>query len=292
MTRAGGPGPLAIGIALTMCAGLLFATLDSLAKQLMLALPVIQIVWARYLVQTTLMTGYLSLSSGSSFLRTRRPLLQALRALVLLGASLCMYLALPHIPVADATALVFFSPVVVTLLSVVFLKERIGLHRTIAILVGLVGVLLIVEPGFGSTGPYHLLPLAAALLNGVYLLLTRQLAGAEESAATQFHTTALGTVILSFFVAGTWVTPSPAAAGLLLVLGGLAAGGHFCLVRAFSHAPASLLSPYLYVQVFIAAIYSVVWFGDPLRPLMLAGAALLVASGLYIWWRERVRAGG
>lgn len=288
----GKTGSLAAGIALMTCAGFLFATLDSLAKHLTYILPVIQIVWARYVVQTTLMTGYVTYSSGTRFLHTRRPVLQVLRGLSLLGASLCMYLSLPHIPIADATALVFFTPVVVTVLSVVVLKEKIGIHRIMAIGVGFAGVMLIIEPGFGTTGPYHLLPIAAAMINAVYLMLTRQLAGAEESAATQFHTTAVGTVVLSFFVYSVWVTPSATTMGLLVVLGALAAAGHFCLVRAFSHAPASLLSPYLYCQVIFAALYSVLWFGDAPRPMMIAGAALLMASGLYIWWRERLRAGG
>lgn len=287
----GKTGSLAAGIALMTCAGLLFATLDSLAKHLTYILPVVQIVWARYVVQTTLMTGYVTYSSGTRFLHTRRPVLQVLRGLSLLGASLCMYLSLPHIPIADATALVFFTPVVVTVLSVVVLKEKIGIHRIMAIGVGLAGVMLIIEPGFGATGPYHLLPIAAAMINAVYLMLTRQLAGAEESAATQFHTTAVGTVVLSFFVYGVWVTPSATTMALLVVLGALAAAGHFCLVRAFSHAPASLLSPYLYCQVIFAALYSVLWFGDAPRPMMIAGAALLMASGIYIWWRERLRAG-
>ena len=286
----GNSGSLAAGIVLMMCAGFLFATLDSLAKQLTYVLPVVQIVWARYVVQTTLMTGYVTYSSGTRFLHTRRPVLQVLRGLALLSASLCMYLSLPHIPIADATALVFFSPMVVTLLSVVFLKEKIGLHRILAIGVGLAGVMLIIEPGFGSTGPYHLLPLAAAVINAIYLMLTRQLAGAEESAATQFHTTAVGTVVLSFFVYSVWVPPSATTVALLVALGAMAAAGHFCVVRAFSHAPASLLSPYLYCQVIFAALYSMFWFGDQPRPMMVAGAALLMASGLYIWWRERLRA--
>lgn len=284
--KAGHSGSLTIGIALILLAGLTFATLDSLGKQLMATLPVVQVLWARYVVHTVFSTGYLVTTSGPRFMRTRRPVLHFLRGMALLSASACVYAALAHVPIADVTAIVFFSPFVITLLSVIFLKERIGIHRIGALVCGMAGVILIIRPGFGDTGIYHFLALGASVANAAYILLTRQLAEPAEREAAQFHTTAAGAVILTLVVVPAWVTPGPGDAALLVLLGALATVGHFLLLRAFAHASASLLSPFLYGQVVFAALYSWYWFGDPLAPTMVAGTLLLVASGLYVWWRE------
>lgn len=277
---------LAAGIGLTLIAGFTFATLDSLGKQLMTGLPVLLVVWARYVVHTGLAAGYLTITSGPGFWSTRRPLLHLMRGLSLLLASGFVYLALSHLPIADVTAIVFFSPVIVTLLSVIFLNEKIGIHRILGIVAGLAGVFLIIRPGFGGATLYHLLPLVGAFFNAIYLLLTRQLSDGGERIAAQFHTTAVGAVLLSFAVVFDWQTPTPFEGLLLILLGVFAAIGHQLLLRAFAHAPASLLSPYLYGQVLFAALYSRFWFGDPLKPTMIAGTLLLIASGVYIWWRE------
>jgi drug/metabolite transporter (DMT)-like permease len=233
-----------------------------------------------------LSTGYLVATTGPRFLKTRRPLLQFLRGMALLTASVCAYAALAHVPIADVTAIVFFSPFVITILSVIFLKERIGLHRIAALVCGMAGVILIIRPGFGDTGVHHFLALAASVSNAVYILLTRQLAEPAEREAAQFHTTAAGAVFLTIVVVPSWVTPGMGSASLLVLLGALATVGHFMLLRGFAYASASLLSPFLYGQVIFAALYSWYWFGDPLAPTMVAGTVLLVASGLYIWWRE------
>jgi drug/metabolite transporter (DMT)-like permease len=284
--KTGHGGSLTIGIVLMLLAGFTFATLDSLGKQLMAVLPVVQVLWARYVVHTVFSTGYLASTTGRRFLLTRRPVLHLLRGMALLTASACVYAALAHVPIADVTAIVFFSPFVITLLSVIFLKERIGVHRIGALVCGMAGVILIIRPGFGDTGVYHFLALAGSVANAIYILLTRQLADPTEREAAQFHTTAVGALILTVVVVPAWVTPGLADAALLVLLGALATVGHFMLLRGFAHASASLLSPFLYGQVIFAALYSWFWFGDPLAPTMIAGTVLLVASGLYIWWRE------
>ncbi|MEC5293121.1 MULTISPECIES: DMT family transporter [unclassified Aurantimonas] len=275
-----------VGILLTILAGITFASTDALGKQLTELLPVLQVLWARYVFQTLLMMAYLSSKSGTQFLYTNYPLLQTVRGVTLLGATLLMYFALANMPLADATSVLFFSPILVTLLSVVFLKEPIGVHRIAAVVAGFSGVLLIVQPGFESTSLYLLLPLGAACLHATYLLLTRQLSGVEERDSTQFNTTAVGAIILSTLVLPVWETPSPSVFALLGIFGVIGTLGHVCLVSAFAHAPASLLSPFLYSQVLFASILSLLWFGDPLRLSMLLGTTILVGSGLYIWRRE------
>lgn len=278
---------LLTGILLTVAAGTILAGMDALGKHLTTLLPVLQVLWGRYVVQTAIIGGYLASTSGPSFLKTRHPVLQVLRGLCLLSASFLMYQALVKVPLADATAVLFFNPIVVTILSVLFLKEAIGIHRVAAVVAGFVGMLMIIRPGFSTIEPRLFLVLGASVLLATYLLLTRHLAGREDVASTQFNTTAVGAVLLSFLVIPGWQPIDAGTLALLGVFGAAGAAGHFALVRGFAYAPASMLSPFLYVQVLAAAIFSLLVFGDPLQPTMLAGTAILVASGIYIWWREQ-----
>lgn len=275
------------GILLTLAAGMIFSSMDAVAKSLTGTLPVMQVVWGRYVFHTILVGGVLAARSGGfGYLRSRHPLLQFLRGMCLLSSTLLMYMAIARVPLADATAVLFFSPVFVTLLSVLVLKETIGIHRITAVVAGFVGVLLVVRPELGRTDPWLLLPLAAVVSNSVYLMMTRHLAHAENPAVTQFNTTAAGMVIMCLVVLPVWQTPAPSQWMLMFVMGAFGALGHTVLVKAFSFAPASLLSPFLYSQVMFSALLSIFWFGDPMHPLTLAGTAILIASGIYIWWRE------
>ncbi|WP_185984565.1 DMT family transporter [Aureimonas mangrovi] len=277
---------LIAGIATTVFAGLLFASMDATGKYTTTLVPVLTVIWGRYVFHTLIVTAVLARTTGTRFLKTRQPFLQVARGLSLLVTTGFMYSAISRVPLADATAVAFFAPILVTILSVIFLKEKIGIHRISAILIGFAGVLLIVRPGSGSLDPALLLALCAALSNAVYLLLTRRLAGVDDAASTQFNTTAVGAVILSVVIIPFWQTPTWNAFLLMALMGAFGAFGHSILVRAFAIAPASLLSPFLYSQVLFAGILSVAVLGDPLHPAMVAGTVLLIASGLYIWWRE------
>lgn len=278
------------GILLTVFAGTCFATMDAIGKTLSGVLPIIMIVWGRYFFQTVIAAGYLTAVSRSGFIATHRPLLQFLRGAALLTATLLLYTSLAHVPLADATSAMFFSPILVALFSAVFLREKIGIHRIAAIVAGFGGVLLIVRPGAAGTSVYILLPVAAAGVNAAYLMLTRLLAEEQERRAAQFHTTSVGAVVLTLAVMPVWQTPAPAQFAAIALMGVLGTTGHLSLLRAFRHAPASLLSPYLYSQVLFAMLISVFWFSDPVLPATLAGTVLLIASGVYIWWRERRQA--
>ncbi|MEX6506016.1 DMT family transporter [Jiella sp. M17.18] len=277
---------LLTGIVLTVLAGSIFSSQDALGKHLTTLIPVVQVIWGRYFFQTLIMTTYLSATTGTRFLKARHPYLQVARGAMLLAATTTMYFALSRVPLADATAVMFFGPIVVTILSVVVLKETIGIHRIAAVIAGFLGMLLILRPGFADIDPALFLALAASVFNAGYLMLTRHLSGEADAAATQFNTTATGAVLLTIFVIPFWQWPDLPTLGLMVAIGTVGSLGHFTLVNAFSNAPASLLSPFLYAQVLMASLLSVALFGDPLKPTMLVGTAILVASGLYIWWRE------
>lgn len=282
-------GAVTKGIALVLLACLIFSTQDTIGKQLMLTMTAFQVIWGRYVVQTAVMTGYLASTSGLRFLKTRHPFLQIARGLAQTVTTGLVYVSLPHVPIGDITALVFCSPILVTLLSVVFLKEKIGRHRIAAVIIGFVGVYLIILPGSGETNFYHILAFLSAFSNATYIMITRHFAGPEEAPATQFNTTAVGLLIFTVILLTTDTPPPLSSAPIFILIGVMAAIGHFSMVKGLSYAPASVLSPYLYSQVLFAALYSVFWFGDSLRLSMVVGTTLLILSGVYIWWRERIR---
>ncbi len=276
------------GIVLTMFAGACLAGMDALGKQLTQFLPVLMIVWGRYFFQTAFAGGILLARKGPNFLVTRRPIVHFLRGAALFSATILMYNALAFVPLADATSALFFTPILVTVFSVVFLKERIGIHRIFAVVAGFIGILFIVRPGLANTNPYMLLPVAAAVMNAAYLMLTRLLSGAQERRAAQIHTTSVGAIVLSLLVIPMWSMPEPLQFGGLIAMGLLGLAGHFSLLSAMSYAPASILSPFLYSQILAATLISLLWFGDVIVPATLIGTVIVVASGIYIWWRERV----
>ncbi len=283
------PRGVLLGILLVASSGLVLSSMDTIAKVLSGSLPVIEIVWARYFFHTVVMTGYLGATTGTRFLKSERPVLQVVRGTMLLIGTVLMYFALSKVPLAEVTAVQFSSPVMVTVLSVLFLGERIGLPRILAVLAGFGGVLLITRPGFAGTDPYLFLPLGAAVVFSVYFLLTRTLSGPQDAASTLFNTTAVGSIVLTALVPFVWVAPTLPEFVLMVAIGTLGALGHFCIVKGFSFASASTLSPFLYSQVLFASLYSIFLIGDPLRWNMVVGALVLVASGLFIWWRENRR---
>lgn len=279
---------LAIGIWLVISAGVTLASMDAISKNLSTEMNIVQIVWARYFFHSLIVSVVLSRSGRFGFLRSRQPGKQFIRATCLFGATLCMYTALTRIPLADATAVQFFAPVLVSLISIPFLREKAYPTRIGAVVVGFLAVLLIIRPG-PSTDPYTLLPLATAVLLSVYFLLTRMLSSRDHANTTQFYTTAIGALVLTLIVPFIWEWPTVRQLVLMMTIGGLGALGHFVIIKGFAYAPASTLSPFLYSQILFAAFLSVVFFGDPLTMHTVAGGTLLIASGLFLWWTERRR---
>lgn len=284
------PASIASGIVAVIAAGAFLASMDATGKFLSARYGVLPVVWSRYAVHAVLVFAWLAARRGNAgFLRARRPGLQLLRGLALLGVTVCMYTALVHVPLASATAVMFFAPVLVTLLAGVLLGERIGGWRIAAVLSGFSGVLLIVRPGL-STDWHMMLPLLAAVFLAGYLLLTRHVSSRDNADSTLFHSTALAALALTLVIPWYWETPTTADTLRMLMMGGLGALGHGCIVLGFARAPASVLSPFLYSQILAASVLGILVFGDVVGPLTVAGATLLIAGGVINAWRE-ARAG-
>ncbi|MNP10258.1 Riboflavin transporter [compost metagenome] len=275
------------GILLVVLAMFLFASHDALSKYLAGFYPILWVVWARYLVHTLLMMAIFLPQSGLRVLRTRRPGLQALRALCLLGTSLLFTTALQYIPLAEATAVNFLAPLLVTALSLPLLGEKVTRGQWVAVLVSFVGVTVIVHPGGALFTPAVLLPFGSALCFCFYQLLTRKLSGIDSPTTSNFFTGVLNTLVMSAIVPMFWQTPSLLHGLMAVALGTCGMTAHLFLTQAFRHAPPAMLAPFSYCQIVFAGILGLVLFGHSPDMAGLVGIALICLSGLGAAWLQR-----
>jgi drug/metabolite transporter (DMT)-like permease len=227
---------------------------------------------------------------GTRLFRSRELPLQLARGVLLLGASLCFFNALKFLPLAEVTALTYLSPMLVALLSAVFLRERLTALRVAMIAAGLLGMLLIVRPGGEVFHGAALLALAAAGLNAAFQILTRKLA-AEDARVTLVYPAIVGTVLMSFATPWTGIEQAiPWVDVALIVVAGLVGTfGHFLFILAFQRAPASGLTPFTYVQLVWATVVGWAIFGRLPDAFALAGMLVIAGSGLAVVLHERRR---
>jgi drug/metabolite transporter (DMT)-like permease len=275
------------GIALMLCAVATFAVQDTCAKYLAGAYPAVQVAWARYAISLVLILAALPWLGARSALVSRRPGLQLLRGVMLYTSTLLFVLAVGYIPLATATAIGFVSPLLLTALSIPFLGETVGPRRWIAIGVGFLGVLIIVRPGQGDWHWALLLPVAMASFNAFYQVATRLLRGVDRPITALLYPTFVGAVIGLAPVPFVWVTPGAVDLAVMASMGFCGAISHFLMIRAFALAPATTLAPFAYTQLIWVAVLGYAVFGDLPEAATLLGAAVIAASGLYIFQRER-----
>lgn len=280
------------GVALILCAIFCFVLLEMQAKLAGALMPVGQVIWARYAVHLVLLVAWFGPRMGRNLMRTRHPRIQLLRSFLLLGTTSMTFLSLQFLQMAEVTALALSVPFFVAALSVPMLGEKVGPHRWTAILLGFMGVLIVVRPGTGLFHPAVLLPVIGAVLLALYMIVTRKIAGDEDPVVSIFFTALAGAVVLTLAIPFVWQAPSAPLGYALMVGVGLAGGfGHYLLILATRHAPASLLAPYYYVQIFWSALAGFVAFGDVPDAYTIAGAGVIICAGLYLWLRERRAAG-
>ena len=285
--RAGSP---MLGIGLTLLAIGLFAVMDTIGKSLMATYPFQQVVWARYFFQCAPMLLLLPWLGLPGLLRTRRHGLQIGRGLLLLIATGCMYGAIRVVPLADAYTITFVAPLLVTALSVPLLKERVGWRRWSAVLVGFMGVLIVIRPGFGEVPWQLMLPLVTAACFALYQILTRLVSvdPDETPFVMLFYVAWVGAAVMTLMVPFYWQPVALADWPWMIAMGGLGAIGHLILIRALVIAPASLIAPFTYSQIVWALIAGYLVFGDVPDVWMLIGCTVIVASGLFVFYREAV----
>ena len=275
------------GSLLLLGAMLLFSLSDASAKYLAETLPVLEIGWLRYLTFVLLLAPAALRARHGGF-STPRPLLQAVRGAGLLASSILFILALRYLPIADATATGFCSPLFTTALSIPFLGEKVGIRRWSAVVVGLLGVLVIVRPGTGSFHPASLFPICSAVCWSTAMVITRRMSGTDSTLTMLVYAASIGFVALSLVQPFVWVMPSWRELALAALVGLASSGGQLLTVKAYHRAQASLLAPLTYVQLLWSTALGAVIFATLPDAYTIAGAAIIVASGLYTAHRERV----
>lgn len=271
------------GIALISLTVFLFAVLDTTSKYLTRFYPVNYVLWVRYLFHMVAVVSILTPRYGIRFMRTSRPLVQILRGLLLAGTSVSFVFAIKHMPIAEATAIQFLSPLIVTLLAIVFLKEKVGPSHWVAIAAGFTGVLIVIRPGSAIFTWMALMPLAAAFMFASYQILTRSLAGHENPHTSIFYPGLVGFVLMSATLMQSWVLPQSFGHCLLLAGAGLVGGlSHLVMIRAYEVASASRLAPFSYAQVVWVTIGGYLVFDNLPDTWSFIGIAIIISGGLFV----------
>lgn len=279
------------GIALICLAVLLFASHDALSKYLSGFYPIVMVVWARYVVHTLLMLVVFVPRTGlSAVVRTRRPLLQLARALCLIGTSLLFTTGLRYIPLAEATAVNFLAPLMVTALSVPLLGERVGPRRWVAIGVGLIGVLVVLRPGMdGFISLPGLMVLLAATAYAIAAVTVSLLTRTDTPQAMVVWFLLIMAVGAGLLAWPQWQPLQWRHAGLIAGMGLAGALGQIALTRAFQLGQASMIAPLEYTGLVWVIGWDLLLWGVLPDRMTWIGAAIIVASGLYLLHRERVQ---
>lgn len=268
------------GILLMLAAALCFALLDATAKHLSQTYPVPMLVWARYTLHCLLMLIFLAPSMRWKLVATRRPALQITRALMLVGVTGFAMAAFRHLPLAETTALLFVTPLIVALLAGPFLGERLTALHWGASVCGFFGALLIARPDGSLNLTGMALVLAAAACYSIYQIQTRMLSPTENTLTMVFYTALAGTVAMTLAAPLYWGGPMPDLLDALMIasLGIYGGTGHFLLTKAFRLAPATTLSPLLYVQLIWATLLGWAVFDHWPDATTFAGMAIIAAS--------------
>ncbi len=277
------------GIALILGSTLFFSCSDVIAKALAGSLPAAEVAWLRYLTFTLLVLPILFLRGGPA-LRSRRPSLQIVRGLGMVGSALFFTAGLRYLPVADSTAIYFISPILITALSIPFLGEVVGWRRWAAALVGLLGVLVVIRPGTSAFEIASLFPLAGATCWAAASIVTRKMSGADRPITTMGYSALVGLVVTTALLPLDFEVPTGEQIALGIGFGVLSTLGHWLVVLAYRHASASLIAPYGYAQLLWAGVLGYLAFGTMPDGFTIAGAMIIAASGLYTVYRERTRA--
>jgi drug/metabolite transporter (DMT)-like permease len=292
-TRLDSPGDRPRAIALMILAVTFFSALDTSAKYLgaHYGLPVTQVAWSRFIGQfvalIVLVPVFGSLSLSDLF-KTRHLSLQLVRSVLMASTTVLNFLALQYLRLDQTITIVFLAPLLVALLAGPILGEWAGWRRILAIGIGFSGVIIAMNPGVGDLNPGVVYSLAAMLAYAFFMLLTRYMAAFDPPMVTLFYSMFVGTFLGAPLAYFAWVTPPDLQAWLMLASLGLFGGiGHWLFLHAYRLAPASVVAPFLYFQLISMISFGYLVFDQLPDMPTLAGAAIVVASGIYLFHRER-----
>jgi drug/metabolite transporter (DMT)-like permease len=263
--------------------------MDAGAKYLSERYPVILVAWARFFFNVLIMLVVLGPVFGRRLIATRRPVVQIVRGIALGTASVFFVSALPYMRLADASAVSFVTPMLVTLGAVYVFGQRAPSGTWIALAASFIGVLLVIQPGTTTFTWAAILPLCTAVFAAVYQLLTSRLAGVDDGTTSLFIGALVSVVVLTIPVTFYWVWPRSLLDGLLFVgVGGMGTFSHYLIIRAFDYAPPVVHAPFAYMQIVAALLLGWLVFGNFPGPVSLSGMLLIVLTGVVMALRQRV----
>ena len=276
------------GIGIISLTYVLFTLLDGSAKWLVQSVPVLVVVWLRFLTHALIASALLFPVKGLALVRTRHLRWHLARGVMFCAMTGMNFWALQFLQLTVTASIFFTVPILIAVMSAPLLGEKLDARRWAAILVGFAGVLVIVRPGSDAFHPAMLLSMANAVLYALFNMMTRKLAAYDSPETIQFLPAVVASVVLAPFALAAWQAPPGWFEWTLLCLMGVFGGtGHYLLAVAHRYAPASTLAPFLYQQILYMALFGYLVFGSVPDKAVWLGAAIVIGSGLYLFARER-----
>ena len=275
-------------ITFNLLAWVMLPIMDGFAKYLSSDLPVLQITWARYFFTVAFTFPIMFFFYRNQLKWSEKPKLQFLRGLILLTANICFFYSISVISLAKALTLAFVAPLIVTAFSPIFLSEKVGLRRWLAVIIGFIGSLVVIRPGFVEINLASLAALGTGVMYGFYLIITRKLSTSDNPLLTLLLTGVVGVIIISIVMPFVWVKPTLNEWFMMAAIGIFACVGHLFLILSLKYADASKLAPFSYFEIITNIIIGYYFFSDFPDNWTFLGLFIIVLSGIYISRRENL----
>ena len=273
-------------IILNLSAWVMLPIMDGFAKYLSTDLPVLQITWSRYFFTVLFTLPVIFFFYRQEFKWTEKPKLQLIRGLILLSANILFFYAISEMSLAKALTLAFIAPLIVTCLSPIILKEKVGFRRWSAVIIGFLGSLIVIRPGIIEFNVSSFAALGTGMFYGIYLIVTRKLSTSDSPLLTLLLTGLVGAIIMSLFIPTFWVWPTLKQWSMMSAIGFFASVGHLFLILSLKYADASKLAPFSYFEIITNIAIGYYFFNNFPDKFHFIGLIIIVCSGIYIFFRE------
>ena len=275
-------------ITFNLLAWVMLPIMDGFAKYLSSDLPVLQITWARYFFTVAFTLPIMFFFFRKNLVWTDKPILQLIRGLILLTANVCFFYSISIISLAKALTLAFIAPLIVTAFSPLFLGEKVGFRRWSAVIIGFIGSMVVIRPGFVEINLASLAALGTGVMYGFYLIITRKLSSSDNPLLTLLLTGVVGAIIISFIMPFVWIKPTLNQWSMMAAIGIFACVGHLFIILSLKYADASKLAPFSYFEIVTNIIIGYYFFSDFPDKWTFLGLFIIILSGIYISRRENI----